>query len=77
MITAYEVKVCSKTLKNKRTLSQEIHSDNIHATELKAVGISLVMRGQVIVVEDTDAKHSGVHTSAKEEDCDEARHLEE
>lgn len=33
--------------------------------------------GQVVVVEDSDAKHGGVNTGAQEEDCDEARHLVE
>lgn len=49
---------------------------NIHAAELQAVGISLVMWGQVVVVEDSDAKHSGVDAGAEEKDCNEARHLQ-
>jgi len=46
-----------------------------HAAELQAVGVSLVVRGEVVVVEDTDAEHRGIHTRAEEEDGDEARHL--
>lgn len=49
---------------------------NIHAAELQAVGIGLVMWGQVIVVEDSDPKHSGVDAGAEEKDCNEARHLQ-
>lgn len=48
----------------------------IHAAELKAVSVSLVMWGQVIVVEDSDAEHSWVDAGAEKEDGDEARHLE-
>lgn len=50
---------------------------HVHAAELEAVGIRLVMGGQVVVVENPNAEHSGVHTCAQEEDCDEARHLVE
>lgn len=46
-----------------------------HAAELQAVGVGLMVRGQVVVVKDPDPKHSGVNTGAKEKDGDEARHL--
>ena len=36
-----------------------------------------MVRGQVVVVEHSDAEHGGVHAGAQEEDRDEARHLEE
>lgn len=52
-------------------------SGHLHAAELEAVSISLVMGGQVVVVENPDAEHSGVNASTQEEDCDEARHLVE
>lgn len=55
-------------------VKSRLHS---HAAELEAVGISLVMRGEVVVVENPDAEHSGVNARAQEEDCDEARHLVE
>lgn len=35
------------------------------------------MGGQVVVVKDPDAEHSGVNAGTQEEDCDEARHLVE
>lgn len=35
------------------------------------------MRSQVVVVEDPNAEHSGVHAGAQEENGDEARHLVE
>lgn len=35
------------------------------------------MGGEVVVVENPDAEHSGVNACAQEEDCDEARHLVE
>lgn len=50
-------------------------SVHLHAAELEAVSVSLVMGGQVVVVENPNAEHSGVNTGAQEEDCDEARHL--
>lgn len=48
---------------------------DLHAAELEAVSVSLVVRGQVVVVEHTNAEHSRVHAGAQEEDCDKARHL--
>lgn len=48
---------------------------HLHATELEAVGISLVMGGKVVVVENPDAENSRVNACAQEEDGDEARHL--
>lgn len=61
---------------------QEVHSvalpaADLHAAELQAVGVRLVVRGQVVVVEDTDTEHGGVNAGAQEEDGDEARHLVE
>lgn len=50
---------------------------NIHAAELQAVSISLVVRHQVIVVEKSDPEHCGVDTDAQEEDADKAHHLVE
>lgn len=35
------------------------------------------MRGQVVVVEDSDAKHSGVDAGAEEKDGNEACHLQD
>lgn len=35
------------------------------------------MGGQVVVVENANAEHSGVNAGTQEEDCDEARHLVE
>lgn len=49
----------------------------LHATELEAVGIRLVMGGKVVVVENPDAEHSRVNAGTQEEDGDEARHLVE
>lgn len=54
-----------------------LFSVDLHAAELKAVGVCLMVWGQVVVVEDTDPKHSGVHASAQEEDCDETCHLKD
>lgn len=50
---------------------------DLHATELEAVSISLVMGGKVVVVENPDAENSRVNACAQEEDGDEARHLVE
>lgn len=36
-----------------------------------------MMGGQVVVVENPDAEHSGVNAGTQEEDGDEARHLVE
>lgn len=47
----------------------------VHAAELQAVGVRLVVRGQVIVVKDSDPEHSGVHAVTQEEDGDKTRHL--
>ena len=48
-----------------------------HAAELEAVGVRLVVGGEVVVVEHTDAEHGGVDACAEEEDGEEARHLVE
>lgn len=48
---------------------------HLHAAELEAVGVGLVVGRQVVIVEDTDTEDSGVHTGTQEEDGDEARHL--
>ena len=50
---------------------------NIHAAELQAVGIRLVMWHQVIVVEHSYPEHCGVDADTQEEDTDEAHHLVE
>lgn len=50
---------------------------DLHAAELEAVGVGLVVWGQVVVVEHANAEHGRVHAGAQEEDCDEARHLED
>lgn len=50
---------------------------NIHAAELQAVSISLVMWHQVIVVENSYPEHCGVDTHTQEEDTDKAHHLVE
>lgn len=50
---------------------------NIHAAELQAVGISLVMWHQVVVVENSYPEHRGVDTHTQEEDADKAHHLVE
>lgn len=52
-------------------------SCHLHAAELEAVGVRLVMGGQVVVVEDPDTEHGGVDAGTEEEDGDEARHLVE
>lgn len=49
----------------------------VHAAELQAVGVCLVVRGQVIIVKDSDPEHSGVHTVTQEEYGDKTRHLED
>lgn len=49
----------------------------LHATELEAVSIRLVMGGEVVVVENPDTEHSRVNAGTQEEDGDEARHLVE
>lgn len=49
----------------------------LHATELEAVSIGLVMGGKVVVVENADAENSRVNARTEEEDGDEARHLVE
>lgn len=49
----------------------------IHAAELQAVSISLVMWDQVVVVEDSYPEHCVVDTDTQEEDTDEAHHLVE
>ena len=46
-----------------------------HATELQAVGVRLMVRGEVVVVEHSDAEHGGVDARTQEEDGEEARHL--
>lgn len=48
---------------------------NIHATELQAVGISLVMWHQVVVVKNSYPEYCGVDAHAQEEDNDKAHHL--
>lgn len=48
---------------------------NIHAAELQAVSISLVMWHQVIVVENSYPEHCGVDADTQEEDADKAHHL--
>lgn len=48
---------------------------HLHAAELEAVSIRLVVGGKVIVVENPDAEHSRVNARTQEEDGDEARHL--
>lgn len=50
---------------------------DLHAAELQAVGVGLVVGGQVVVVEDPNAEHGGVNAGTQEEDGDEARHLVE
>lgn len=50
---------------------------SIHAAELQAVGVSLVTRHQVVVVENAYPEDSGVDTDAKEEDAAETNHLVE
>lgn len=50
-------------------------TEDSHAAELQAVGVRLVMGGQVIVVENPNAEHGGVNTGTQEEDRDEACHL--
>lgn len=50
---------------------------HLHATELEAVSIRLVVGGKVVVVENPDAENSGVNAGTQEEDSDEARHLME
>lgn len=49
----------------------------IHAAELQAVGIGLVMWHQVVVVENAHPKHCGVDADAQEENTAEAHHLVE
>lgn len=49
----------------------------LHATELEAVSIRLVVGGKVVVVENPDAEHSRVNAGTQEEDGEEARHLVE
>lgn len=48
---------------------------DVHAAKLQAVGIGLMMRGQVVVVEDSDAEHGGVDAVAQVKYGEEARHL--
>lgn len=50
---------------------------NVHAAELQAVSVSLVMRHQVVVVEKSDPEHCGVDADTQEEDADKAHHLVE
>lgn len=50
---------------------------NIHAAELQAVSISLVMWHKVIVVEKSYPEHCRVDTDTQEEDTDKAHHLVE
>lgn len=50
---------------------------HLHAAELEAVGVGLVVGGQVVVVKDPDPEHGGVNAGTQEEDGDEARHLVE
>lgn len=51
------------------------HAVYSHATEKEAVGVSLVMWGQVVVVKHTDPEHSRIHTDTQEEDGKEASNL--
>lgn len=51
--------------------------DSLHAAELQAVGVSLVIGDQVVVVENPYPEHCGVDTDAKEENAAEAHHLVE
>lgn len=48
---------------------------DLHAAELQAVSISLVMWHQVIVVEKSYPEHCGVDAHTEEEDTDKACHL--
>lgn len=50
---------------------------NIHAAELQAVSISLVMWHQVVVVKNAYPEHCGVDADTQEQDADKARHLVE
>lgn len=50
---------------------------NVHAAELQAVSVSLVMRHQVVVVEKSNPEHCGVDADTQEEDADKAHHLVE
>lgn len=50
---------------------------SLHAAELQAVGVSLVTRHQVVVVENPYPEDCGVDAEAKEEDAAEAHHLVE
>lgn len=50
---------------------------NIHAAELQAVSVSLVMWHQVVVVENSYPEHCGVDADTQEEDADKARYLVE
>lgn len=48
---------------------------DLHATELQAVSISLMMWHQVIVVKESYPEHCGVHAHTHEEDANKAHHL--
>lgn len=50
---------------------------HLHPTKLEAVGIGLVMGGQVVIIENSNSKHSGVNADAKEKDCEKTCHLVE
>ena len=68
--------VCSGNRKVK-TSSQKssIKGWSLHATELQAVSVRLMVWYQVIVVEYSYLKHCRVDTHTEEEDTDKARHL--
>ena len=60
-----------------RYADSSVPPEHSHAAELEAVGVRLVVGGEVVVVEHADAEHGGVDACAEEEDGEEARHLVE
>lgn len=46
-----------------------------HAAELQAVGVSLVMWCEIIIIKYSDAEHGGVNAVTQVKDGDETRHL--
>ena len=57
------------------TFSLFLNTVYLHATEKKAISISLVMWSQVVIVKYTNPEHSRINTDTEEEDGKKASNL--
>ena len=58
------------------TFSLFLNTVYLHATEKKAISISLVMWSQVVIVKYTNPEHSRINTDTEEEDGKKASNLD-